>query len=129
MAFGFLIDRAGLVVQGQAPRAGALWIGVAFVALGVVLSGLSALQYRRALASLRPVEIPPGYWVNLSVLMSALVALLGLALAAYLVTDDGGRRANDGYWFRVAKRPVPAPPSLKDAISALKSASGIGLAK
>jgi putative membrane protein len=84
MAFGFLIDRAGLVVQGAATR-GALWIGLAFVMLGVVLSGLSALQYRRAIASLRPVEIPPGYWVNLSVLMSTLVAALGLALAAYLL--------------------------------------------
>src|SRR5260221_11572268 len=85
MAFGFLIDRAGLVVQGQAPRAGTLWIGVAFVALGVVLSGLSAVQYRRAVASLRPVEIPAGYWVNLAVFMSALIAVLGLALAAYLL--------------------------------------------
>jgi len=33
----------------------------------------------------RPVEIPPGYWVNLSVFMSVVVGLLGLALAAYLV--------------------------------------------
>ena len=87
MAFGFLIDRASLIVQGGATaRGGALWIGLGFVALGVLLSGLSALQYRRAIASLRPVEIPPGYWVNLSVLMSVVVALLGLALAAYLVT-------------------------------------------
>jgi len=87
MALGFLIDRASLVVQGAATaRGGALWIGLGFVLLGVVLSGLSALQYRRALASLRPVEIPPGYWVNLSVLMSAMVALLGLALAAYLLS-------------------------------------------
>jgi putative membrane protein len=85
MAFGFLIDRTGLVVQGAAPRAGTLWIGVAFVALGVVLSGLSAVQYRRAIASLRPVEIPPGYWVNLAVFMSALIAALGLALVAYLL--------------------------------------------
>jgi putative membrane protein len=85
MAFGFLIDRAGLVVQGAAPRGGTLWIGVAFVALGVILSGLSAMQYRRAIASLRPIEIPPGYWVNLAVFMSALIAALGLALAAYLM--------------------------------------------
>lgn len=86
MAFGFFIDRTGLVVQGAAAtRGGALWIGLAFVMLGVVLSGLSALQYRRAIASLRPVEIPPGYWVNLSVLMSTMVAALGLALAAYLL--------------------------------------------
>jgi putative membrane protein len=87
MALGFLIDRASLMVQGSpaAPRGGAVWIGVAFVVLGAVLSALSALQYRRAIAGLRPVEIPPGYWVNLSVFMSAVVGLLGLALAAYLL--------------------------------------------
>ena len=90
MAFGFLVDRAGLVVQGSAQvaasRAGALWIGVAFVALGVILCGLSSHQYRRAVATLRPVEIPEGYWVNMAVLMSGLVAVLGLALIAYLIT-------------------------------------------
>jgi putative membrane protein len=87
MALGFLIDRASLLVPAAAARPrGALWIGVAFVVLGAVLSALSALQYRRAIASLRPVEIPPGYWVNLAVYMSVIVGLLGLALAAYLLT-------------------------------------------
>jgi putative membrane protein len=88
MAFGFLIDRAALLVPGGAGRGGALWVGLAFVVLGVVLSGLSAVQYRRAVASLRPVEIPPGYWVNLSVLMSAAVALLGVVLAGYLIAGS-----------------------------------------
>lgn len=86
MAFGFVIDRTALL----APRAGtagpsaALWIGVAFVLLGVLLSALSVVQYRRSVATLRPVEIPPGYWVNLSVYVSAAIGLLGLALALYL---------------------------------------------
>jgi putative membrane protein len=86
MAFGFLIERGGVMVRGAGNRSGTLWIGVAFVLLGVALSWLSAVHYRRAIASLRPVEIPPGYWVNLSVLMSAVVGLLGLALAAYLLS-------------------------------------------
>jgi len=84
MAFGFLIDRASFVVQPGAARGGSLWIGVAFVGLGVLLSGLSAYQYRRAVASLRPVEIPPGYWVNLAVFTSAFIAALGLGIIAYL---------------------------------------------
>jgi putative membrane protein len=54
------------------------------VLLGVALSMLSIVQYRRSVATLRPVEIPSGYWVNLSVYVSALIGLLGLALAAYL---------------------------------------------
>jgi hypothetical protein len=31
------------------------------------------------------VEIPPGYWINLSVRASAIIGLLGIALALYLV--------------------------------------------
>lgn len=85
MALGFFIDRSTLLAP--AGHAGlALGIGLSFVLLGVVLSALSVVQYRRAVARLRPVEIPPGYWVNLSVYASALIGALGLALAAYLVS-------------------------------------------
>ena len=52
--------------------------------LGVLLSVLSIVQYRRSVATLQPVEIPPGYWVNLSVYASALIGVLGTALALYL---------------------------------------------
>jgi putative membrane protein len=86
MAFGFVIDRtATLAPRGGASGAFALWIGVGFVLLGVLLSVLSIVQYRRSVATLRPVEIPPGYWVNLSVYASALIGLLGVALALYLI--------------------------------------------
>jgi hypothetical protein len=73
-----------------APRAGAsgafaLWIGLGFVLLGMLLSVLSIVQYWRSVVTLRAVEIPPGYWVNLSVYASALIGLLGLALALYLI--------------------------------------------
>jgi putative membrane protein len=85
MAFGFVIDRtAVLMPRAAASAAFALWIGLAFVLLGVALSMLSIVQYRRSVATLRPVEIPSGYWVNLSVYVSALIGLLGLALSAYL---------------------------------------------
>jgi len=85
MAFGFVIDRTAMLMpRAAASAAFALWIGLAFVLLGVALSMLSIVQYRRSVATLRPVEIPSGYWVNLSVYVSALIGLLGLALAAYL---------------------------------------------
>lgn len=86
MAFGFVIDRSELLAPGPAP-AFALWIGLAFVLLGVALSALSIVQYRRSVADLRPVEIPRGYWVNLSVYASAVIGLLGVALAVYLVVS------------------------------------------
>jgi hypothetical protein len=51
----------------------------------VLLSALSIVQYRRAVAELRPPEIPRGYWVNLALYVSGAMALLGLALSAYLI--------------------------------------------
>ena len=43
------------------------------------------VQYRRSVASLRKVEIPPGYWLNLGVGTSLAVALLGLLLVLYIL--------------------------------------------
>ena len=85
MALGFLVDRSTLLAPSSRPGF-ALGIGLAFVLLGVVLSALSIVQYRRSVAELRPPEIPPGYWVNLSVYVSLIIGALGVALAAYLVS-------------------------------------------
>lgn len=83
MALGFIVDRAALVAGDH--RGYAVLIGLGFLLAGVLLSALSIVQYRASLASLRPSEIPRGYWLNLSVFASAAVGLLGVALALYLV--------------------------------------------
>jgi putative membrane protein len=86
MALGFFVDRASLVDAANAPhRQFAAWIGIAFLLLGVALSVLCVVQYRRNVASLRKVEIPPGYWINLGVGTSLTVALLGLLLVLYIL--------------------------------------------
>ncbi len=85
MAFGFVVDRTTLLLGREDGRpAFAFWIALAFILLGVVLSVLSIVQYRRSVAALRPIEIPPGYWVNLSAYANAAIGVLGLLLAAYL---------------------------------------------
>src|SRR5687767_10725276 len=76
IALGFLIDRASLLTPAANTRFGA-WVGIGFLFLGVLLSVLSVVQYRRGVASLRPIEIPPSYWVNLAVFTSLAVGLLG----------------------------------------------------
>jgi len=83
IALGFIIDRASLMTD-KTDRRFAVWIGIAFLLLGVVLNVLSVVQYRRSVASLRPAEIPPRYWLNLAVVTSLAVAFLGLLLALYL---------------------------------------------
>jgi putative membrane protein len=85
IALGFFIDRASLMTDAADPGTLATWIGIAFILLGVVLNILPVVQYRRSVASLRPVEIPPRYWPNLAVFTSLAVALLGLLLALYVL--------------------------------------------
>jgi inner membrane protein YidH len=85
IALGFFIDRASLMTDEADAGTLATWIGIAFILLGVVLNILSVVQYRRSVASLRPVEIPPRYWLNLSVVTSLAVAFLGLLLAIYVL--------------------------------------------
>lgn len=86
MALGFLIDRSALLVPGGRMRPDlGLGIGLAFVLLGVALSFLSIVQYRRSVQGLRPIEIPAGYWVNLSAWVAGIIGALGIVLALYLV--------------------------------------------
>ena len=84
MALGFLIDRSVLFVGEPVVRGPAFWIGIAFVLLGVLLDLAAIVQFRRSAASLRPEEIPPGYWINLSAYAGAGIGLLGCALAVYM---------------------------------------------
>lgn len=94
MAFGFVIERFGLFLRYVAHLPGApptvtlqrvsFWIGIAFIALGAWVALAAIAQYRVALASLRPVEIPPGYRTSVGIWLNALVAALGVALMLYL---------------------------------------------
>ena len=72
MAFGFVVDRTACSCPARRRGAAfALMDRPRFRAARRALSVLSIVQYRRSVATLRPVEIPPGYWVNLSVYASA----------------------------------------------------------
>jgi putative membrane protein len=91
MAFGFLIERSGLLIEllGQQAKAGdgrfAFWIGLAFIVLGAVAAIFSVMQYRLALQSLQPAEIPNGYRVNAGVVVNLAVAVVGFLLTAFLL--------------------------------------------
>jgi putative membrane protein len=92
MAFGFMIERFGLFVrllivnsQHLPKDVVSVWIGLGFIILGGLLAIASTLQHRRFLRTLRPVEIPKGYWLSLAVVTNLLLALLSLLLSAYLL--------------------------------------------
>lgn len=93
MAFGFVVERFGLFgmllaqsgVPTTMPHRVSMWIGIAFILLSVAVSVVSVWQFRQLLRTLKPVEIPEGYQVNLGVLTNLAVAVLGVALGAYLM--------------------------------------------
>jgi putative membrane protein len=85
IALGFFIDRATLMTDAAETGVLATWIGIAFILMGVALNLLSVVQYRRGVESLRPVEIPPRYWLNLAVFTNLAVSVLGLLLTLYIV--------------------------------------------
>lgn len=97
MAFGFVIERFGLFVHMLSPQAASslqrtysFWIGLAFIALGAIAAAAGILQFRIALRSIKAVEIPAGYRVNLGVIINVAVAALGLALAVHLFVHGPG---------------------------------------
>lgn len=98
MAFGFVIERSGLLLRVLSPEPVglldhglALWIGIGFVALGAGTAVAAIMQYRTVLRTLKPAEIPEGYRVTVGVYVNALVALFGVALAVYLLYGAGVR--------------------------------------
>lgn len=92
MAFGFVIERFGLFIHMLKPqhaetmlqRGLSFWIGLSFIILGAVSSTLAAVQYKKVLKTLQPVEIPLGYFVNLSVFINLFVVILGASMVVYL---------------------------------------------
>jgi len=91
MGFGFLIERFGLFLHllGQQTsgiaRGFSFWVGLVFIALGVAAAFFANLQFRRIVRTLKPAEIPPGYFVNMGVAANIVLIALGLALIAYLM--------------------------------------------
>ena len=92
IAFGFIVERAGLLMEALAPAnvhatevALSFWIGVAFIALGALSAGYSIRQYAIVLQSLTPGEFPPGYAAKWGMRVNAVVAALGALLALVLI--------------------------------------------
>ncbi|HMS26934.1 MAG TPA: DUF202 domain-containing protein [Burkholderiaceae bacterium] len=97
MAFGFMIERFGLFVHMLMPQKGEMlqrgfsfWIGLAFILLGAFAAGAAIVQYRAVLRTLKPIEIPTGYRVNIGVFVNLIVTLLSLGLAVYLFIRGPG---------------------------------------
>jgi putative membrane protein len=90
MAFGFALERFGLflhVLMGIQGKTGqrdlSFWVGVSFILFGTIVGLVSVVQFRRVLKTLKPVEIPEGYWVNIGVYTNLALAAFGVAITFY----------------------------------------------
>ena len=91
IAFGFLIERTGLLLSVLAPErihslsiALTFWVGLVFVSLGAICAIYSSRQYANVLATLNPKEFPSNYGAKLVIFVNLVVALLGSILVGAL---------------------------------------------
>ncbi|WP_144977646.1 YidH family protein [Bremerella volcania] len=89
---GFLVARFGLFLRmlrhpgvDISPPLFSSLIGISFVLLGATLIGVSAWQHRGFIREMTLDQRPRRYSMYLAVWVSAVVTLLGLALAIYLL--------------------------------------------
>jgi putative membrane protein len=94
MGFGFVVARFGLFLRELAlsrdvtlPRPGGVsqWVGVVLIALGVVVHVFAGLQHFRFVQRFNRGEVPKARAVSMGVVLSAVLAALGLGLAGYLL--------------------------------------------
>jgi putative membrane protein len=95
IALGFVVSRFGLfiqlfAVQSRAPASAgssslSAVLGVAFVLVGSLAIVFAAWQHRSFVATLPLADLPPAYSRAFALALSLVVAVLGIALAAYLV--------------------------------------------
>lgn len=92
IAFGFLVERAGLLVSVLAPERShslsmivAFWVGLAFIFTGAVSAVYSCKQYASVLKMLDPVEFPTGYGAKWGMFVNSMVAFLGIVLVIALL--------------------------------------------
>lgn len=94
MGFGFVVARFGLFLQqvqafrAVAPQQGygfSLWFGTVLIAVGVILNFFAGFHYLALVRKLDSGEIPRNHPTAQAMALALFLALVGLAMAAYLV--------------------------------------------
>jgi uncharacterized protein (DUF302 family)/uncharacterized membrane protein YidH (DUF202 family) len=105
MGFGFVVARFGLFLQQllairNLPSVRSyglsLWLGTALIAAGVIINVISAWHHSRLIRELRRGELPPPRPSTLAVSLAVFLAIVGLAMAIYVVSTQGLPRAASG---------------------------------
>ena len=97
MGFGFVVARFGIFLRelaaarGVAPSQHVLtsqWIGTTLVLLGVFVNVVAALQHARFVLRYNRGETPRAHPASMGVMLSVVLAVLGGAMAVYLLRLD-----------------------------------------
>jgi putative membrane protein len=98
IALGFVVSRFGLFVQllaAQSKTPSAVThstlsaaLGVSFVIIGALAIVAAAIQHQRFIATLPQTDLPRTYSKVFALVLSLLVAALGIALAGYLLVTQ-----------------------------------------
>jgi len=95
MGFGFVVARFGLflqqvqalhVVAAQKSYGLSLWFGTALIAAGIILNVFAGFHHWNLIKTLDRGEIPRSYPTAQALALALFLALVGLAMAAYLVS-------------------------------------------
>jgi len=91
MAFGFVIERFGLFLKIAGhdeikflQRHISFYIGITFILLAAFIAIYSVIQHQRILKTLSPSEIPSRYNLRASMMLNALLGVLGIVIGVYL---------------------------------------------
>ena len=94
MALGFVIDRFGLVLRTITPatigahltQSYSSWGGSSLVLMGALMAVVATIRYWRfAYAFHHDDSTRPGHGIMIGVIFTAILAMLGFAIAAYLL--------------------------------------------
>lgn len=99
MGFGFVVARFGLFLQELNEARGtrvhpygvSLWFGTAFIAVGIVVNLLAAWHHARLAGELSRGEVPQARPLRGGVAVAIVLALVGLAMAIYLIVVGPAR--------------------------------------
>jgi len=102
MGFGFVVARFGLFLQEfqtvQHTRLGqsygpSLWFGTALIVVGVMVNVFAGLSHARLIRTLDRGEEPQSHTFLRPAIVAFLLALVGLAMAIYLIVVRSSTRA------------------------------------
>jgi uncharacterized protein (DUF302 family)/uncharacterized membrane protein YidH (DUF202 family) len=130
MGFGFVVARFGLFLQelqvaqrvpSLQPYGLSLWFGVALIAMGIAVNLFSAWRHARLIRELNLGEESHYRPSAEAIAVAVILALVGMAMAAYLVSIRSSTNASSSSSSYQEEAPVQAQPAADNGIAKIPS--------